>query len=183
MSLFQFCLLVCFQLLEGTGVGPRNNTLGRRLQTTSGHDPISSTSNTPKGGFWQAQDSAGVISGLWGQPCTATHMLWVESILTVSQSKGQYYPWLDQQQSRSNYNKRVHKPHKEHFWNTYLGWSERLPLSPTRHFLHKATIPRLEGIKDLPNTKKQMQRCSQNGETSNHIANETIGEILRGEKT
>ena len=44
---------------------------------------------------------------------------------------------------------------------------EVLPLSPTGHLLHKATLPRLEVIADLPNTKyigekKETQRGSQN---------------------
>ena len=40
---------------------------------------------------------------------------------------------------------------------------ENVPLRPTRHLLHKATIPRLGGIADPSNTQKQIQRGSQMG--------------------
>lgn len=42
-------------------------------------------------------------------------------------------------------------------------------LSLTGHLLHKATIPRLGNIADLPNTQKQTKRSSQNSETKKHL--------------
>ena len=42
---------------------------------------------------------------------------------------------------------------------------ETQPLGPTGHLLHKATLPKLGVIADLPNTQKQTQRGSKNGET------------------
>ena len=48
---------------------------------------------------------------------------------------------------------------------------EKVPLSPTGHLLHKATIPRQGDIADLPNTQKQIQRGSQNEETKKHTPN------------
>ena len=46
---------------------------------------------------------------------------------------------------------------------------ENVPLGLTGHLLHKAILPRLRVIEDLPSTQKQTQRGSQNGETKKHI--------------
>ena len=56
---------------------------------------------------------------------------------------------------------------------------ETLSLGSTGHLLHKAILPRLGDIEELPNTQKQTQRGSQNGETRKHAPNERTGEISR----
>ena len=52
-------------------------------------------------------------------------------------------------------------------------------LSPTGHILHKATLPRLRDIVDLPNTQKQIQTGSKNEETKTHVPNDRTEEIPR----
>ena len=54
---------------------------------------------------------------------------------------------------------------------------ETAPLGPLGQLLHKATLPRLGVIADLPNTQKQTQKDSQIGETKKHTSDERTGEI------
>ena len=56
---------------------------------------------------------------------------------------------------------------------------EKVPLSPTGHLLHKATIPRQGDIADLPNTQKQIPRGSQTWKIKKHASNERTGETHR----
>ena len=69
-------------------------------------------------------------------------------------------------QARFHYNQKAHTTHTRNTPGaTGLGEQETGPPGLTRHLLDEVTLPRLEEVKDLFNTKNQTQRGSQNEKT------------------
>ena len=104
--------------------------------------------------------------------CTAACTLSWRLSLTVRQTEGQSHTQMNQQQPRLNYNRKVpiictrdipRAPSSGDQEDCSSG-SHRTPKNTRSHM-------------DLPNTKKQTQKGSQNGETKKHTLNELTGEF------
>lgn len=86
------------------------------------------------------------------------------------QPEGQSSPLMCQQQSRFKHDRTVYTTYtKNTLEHPAQVTRETVSLSPTGCLLYKVTLPRLRGIANLPDTKKQTQGIGQNQETKKRV--------------
>ena len=113
----------------------------------------------PKGGLSRPRALLGRIPLHRVSTHTAVPPPWSGSVLTVSQLEGQPHAQTAQQPPRFNYSRRAHTTHtRGALEHPAREVRETVPSAPQAIcYIHKATLPSLGGIAELPHTQKPTQ--------------------------